>query len=466
MRARSRDRLVYLAAHPFLFTVLAATRHRPTVRLGGTLLVHDRQAYVHALTRLTLDRTAEGTTGGAVTALTSGAALFDQQGQSHRTSRRTSADPLSAPGVEAMRPTWTNLMARALSPLAEGAELDLVPLAAEIAGITALAILAATSPGPAPVSSSSAPTTNHLPARPLCPAAPTEGPPSHSASAQEPSAERHRTTAERHNDTGPRASGAAVGAGGTRDSRGPTTDRAGRDLRAGPADDARRLAEAARAAAAATAREHLPGLFRRRARDEARLAAARLTALVAPDGGEHAGLHAMLAVAAINTTVAALPRAAAWSADDRLWDAARRDPAALADELLRVIAPTPLLPRAAAGDGELPPGGPVHAGDRLMLIARHAAGAHRSGPDPARPAPPQVARLVFGVGPHACPGARLARIQLADWLAALAPYRPVVTRARPDRRSALPGWRSLTVRAGDTDSAAERRAGSGRRGEA
>jgi cytochrome P450 len=378
MRARTRDRAVYLAAHPFLFALLAATRHRPTFRLGRNLLVHDPDAYVAALTRLPLDRTAEGTTGGAVTALGSGSALFDQQGRSHRATRRTSADPLSAAGVAALRPTWTNLMSRSLAPLAGGARIDLVPLAAQVAGATALAVSSAShpairlTPGPADL----------------------------------------------------------------------LADRARSGAPAERADDAWILAEAARAAAAATAREHLPGLFRGRARDKAKETAERLTALVAPDGGDHAGLHAMLAVAAINTTVAALPRAAAWAADDDLWNAAL-------EELLRVIAPAPLLPRAAARDGELPPGCPVRAGDRLMLMARHAAGAHRSGPDPAAPAPPHVARLIFGVGPHACPGARLARAQMADWLAALAPYRPVVTRARPDRRSALPGWRSLVIRAGE-----------------
>ncbi len=156
----------------------------------------------------------------------------------------------------------------------------------------------------------------------------------------------------------------------------------------------------------------------------------------------------MLAVAAISTTVAALPRAAAWAADADLWGYAESP--ALATELLRVTAPTPLLPRVAAASGRLPtPSGgcPVRTGDRMLLIARHAAGAHHLDPDPAAPAPAHVAQLVFGTGPHACPGARLARAQLTDLLRALAPLRPVVVRARADRRAALPGWRSLTVRA-------------------
>ena len=52
----------------------------------------------------------------------------------------------------------------------------------------------------------------------------------------------------------------------------------------------------------------------------------------APDGDPDAGLAAMLAVAAINTTVAALPRAAAWCADDDLWR--------YADEPIRRPSPT------------------------------------------------------------------------------------------------------------------------------
>jgi cytochrome P450 len=154
----------------------------------------------------------------------------------------------------------------------------------------------------------------------------------------------------------------------------------------------------------------------------------------------------MLAVAAINTTVAGLPRAAAWCADAGLWEYAETAPEVLTSELLRVIAPTPLLPRVAAAAGTVA-GRPVRRGDRLILIARHAVGAHHRDPSPSDPAPPQVAQLVFGAGPHACPGARLARLQMIDALTALAPYRPVVHTARADRTSALPSWATLTVTA-------------------
>ncbi|MEV5880058.1 cytochrome P450 [Streptomyces sp. NPDC052101] len=219
----------------------------------------------------------------------------------------------------------------------------------------------------------------------------------------------------------------------------------------GTGGDPEGVAEAAARAAAAAVRDHLPGTRPPGAARAAAVATARLEALLAQDAPGEAGeraLRAMLAVAAVNTTVAALPRAAAWCADAALWDQAADDRLrpALVGELLRVIAPSPLLPRAAAA-GAVLDGCPVRAGDRLILVARHAARAHADPPDARKPAPPGVAQLVFGAGPHACPGARLARAQLDDTLAALAAHRPVIVRARVDRTAALPGWRSLTVRA-------------------
>lgn len=355
MSARSRDRRVYLASHPVLFALLAATRHRHALRLGGTVVVHGREAFVTALTRIPLDRTADGTTGGAAARLTGTEMLFDQHGDAHRRTRRATADGLGVAGITRLRPVWTEVLRRRLGPLASGAQVDLVDVAAELAGSTAAALI-------------------------------------------------------------------------------------------GLAVDPLELATAAREAAATAARSHLPGLARRHADAAAEATMARLTALVAPAGGAPASLATMLAVAAITTTVAALPRAAAWAADDNLWGYALSHPAGLADELLRVTAPTPLLPRVVAARGDLG-GCPVRAGDRLLLLARHAVGAHRAGPDALRPAPAQVGQLVFGAGPHACPGARLARAQLADLLAALAPHRPAVVRARADRRAALPSWRSLVIQA-------------------
>jgi cytochrome P450 len=335
-------------SHPVLFALLAATRRRPVFRLGRTVLVHDPVAYRAALTSVPLDRTAEGTTGGAAGRLAGPDTLFDQHGVSHRQARRDTADRLGAAGVDRLRPIWTRLLEERLAGLADGTPVDLVPLAAEIGGATAAALLGLTV-------------------------------------------------------------------------------------------DPLELAAAAREAASAAARAHLPGPRLRDPLVAAERAARRLSAIVGSP------LDAVIAVAAINTTVAALPRAAAWAADDDLWDA---DPRVLAEELLRVTSPTPLLPRVPAAAGELLPGGrcPVGPGDRMLLVTRHAADAHRRDPDPACPASPQQSQLVFGAGPHACPGAALARAQMADFLAALAPHRPRVVTANVDRHAALPGWATLIVR--------------------
>ncbi|MER8183364.1 cytochrome P450 [Kitasatospora sp. NPDC094015] len=334
--ARRLDRRVYLGSHPVLFALLAATRSRPVVRLGGTVLVHDPQAYREVLTRVPLDRTAQRTTGGAAARLTEGGLLFDQEGAAHRLARRALAERLSGPGVERLRPLWQRVLERRLAELP--ARLDLVPVVRELAGATAAA------------------------------------------------------------------------------------------LTGSPADPVA-LATAAAEAASAAAGEHLPSLLPRRR--DATAAAARLTALL-PDP-----LDAMVAVAAVNTTVAALPRAAAWCARAGLWGEVSPE---LAVELLRLTAASPILPRVAATDATVA-GCPVRRGDRLVLVARHAAQAHRALPRPAAGA----AQAVFGAGPHACPGAALARAQLADFLTALAPHRPRVLRARVDRRSALPGYAALLV---------------------
>ncbi|MET9453370.1 cytochrome P450 [Streptomyces cinerochromogenes] len=368
-RARRRDRRVYTRSHPVLFALLAATRHRPVTRVGGAVLVHGTEPYRQALTRIPLDRTAAGTTGGAARELSTGGTLFDQEGTGHRATRRAVADGLGTAGVERLRPVWRDVLTRRLTPLATGRDVDLVPLARELAGATVRALLG------------------------------------------------------------------AVG-------------------------DPEDIAVAAAGAAAAAVRDHLPGPRPPGTARAAAAATARLEALLAPPSGgaTEPALHAMLAVAAVNTTVAALPRAAAWCADAGLWDQAADDRLrpALVDELLRVTAPSPLLPRVAAADARLD-GCPVRAGDRLILVARYAARAHDQPPDARRPAPAAVAQLVFGAGSHACPGARLARAQLDDTLAALAPHRPTVVRARVDRDAALPGWRTLTVRPADTHRPPENR---------
>ncbi|MER7112609.1 hypothetical protein ABT360_34015, partial [Streptomyces sp. NPDC000229] len=139
--ARRRDRRVYTRSHPLLFTLLAATRRRAVTRIGGAVLVHGAEPYRQALTRIPLDRTAAGTTGGAARELSTGGTLFDQEGAGHRTTRRAVADDLGAAGVERLRPVWQDVLTRRLAPLAEGRDVDLVPLARELAGATVCALL-------------------------------------------------------------------------------------------------------------------------------------------------------------------------------------------------------------------------------------------------------------------------------------------------------------------------------------
>ncbi|MEV7026809.1 cytochrome P450, partial [Kitasatospora sp. NPDC093558] len=268
--ARRRDRRVYLHSHPVLFAVLCATRRRPVVRIGRTVLVHGTDAYREALTRVPLDRTATGTTGGAAARLTDGGLLFDQDGDEHRAARRAVAGGLNSGAQEQIRPLWQSVLADTVPALATG-PLELVGLTAKLAGVTAAALTGTDA----------------------CP---------------------------------------------------------------------HQLAQAARDTAAATAREHLPGP-RRPTGGTAE--AARLTALL-PDPQD-----AMLAVAAVNTTLAAVPRAVAWCADAGLWPQVDETTAPhLAAELLRLTAPSPLLPRVAAADATVA-GHPVRAGDRLVLVARH-----------------------------------------------------------------------------------------------
>jgi hypothetical protein len=99
-RGRRRDRRVYTHSHPVLFALLAATRRRDVARIGDVVLVHGTEPYRQALTRIPLDRTAAGTTGGAARELSSGVTLFDQEGTGHRATRRAVADDLGAAGVE------------------------------------------------------------------------------------------------------------------------------------------------------------------------------------------------------------------------------------------------------------------------------------------------------------------------------------------------------------------------------
>src|SRR4029450_11027649 len=94
-----------------------------------------------ALTGLPLDRGAEGTTGGTARELIDGDVVFDQYGDAHRQARRALAVDLSRAGVDRLRPVWTEVLTRRLAPVGIGEAVDLVDVAAELAGATATAML-------------------------------------------------------------------------------------------------------------------------------------------------------------------------------------------------------------------------------------------------------------------------------------------------------------------------------------
>lgn len=204
--------------------------------------------------------------------------------------------------------------------------------------------------------------------------------------------------------------------------------------------DPNEVARAALADAAAAAATEIPGL-RRRPSQRPGASLERIMPVRTP-------LETTLLVAAVNTTVATIPRAVAWTADAQLWSSIERDGQidVLVAELLRVLAPTPLLPRVPLATGQV---GRYAVGpdDQLALFIRRAVRADSEDPDVHSPQPDRIQQLVFGAGPHACPGAGVARAQLNDVLTALAPLRPIVIDAVVDRRSALPSWAHLVIRA-------------------
>ncbi|WP_405180889.1 cytochrome P450 [Nocardia sp. NBC_01377] len=128
-------------------------------------------------------------------------------------------------------------------------------------------------------------------------------------------------------------------------------------------------------------------------------------------------------------------------------DALRADPNlanAVVEETLRYDPPGQMVARIAADDLEI--GGiDIHRGDMVVLLF---AAAHRDGsafPDPDRFDPTRASRhLAFGLGPHFCLGAPLARLETAIALRRFAqriesprlradppPYRPHVNLRGP-----------------------------------
>jgi cytochrome P450 len=365
--AALRDLAVY-ASHPLAFAALTATARRPQLRLGSTVIVHDRDQFAEALTRIPLNRLASGTTGGQLSA-----ALGVDEGllftDDSRVARRTSAAHLSSRQVVALASTWRPLLDEASAVLAAGETLDVVHLARRLGGATATAVLG--------ISADPERLAGHVLA-----------------------AAAHATRAGMRADWVNRLL--------RHDAISPHTRAlAERMIPSGPGW----LADAADAGAGPA---------------------------------DVAALGVTIALATVATTVAALPRGVAWCADAQLWRHLPERAESLTAELLRVTAPTSLLPRVTAADADLG-GHRVRAGARLLLVARSAARQGQPHPDPSHPAAPAQAQLVFGTGPHACPGSRLARAQMADVLTALAVHRPRVVAARPAYRSALPSWDRLVI---------------------
>lgn len=109
-------------------------------------------------------------------------------------------------------------------------------------------------------------------------------------------------------------------------------------------------------------------------------------------------------------------------------ESVRANPASvrrLGDELLRVVTPTRYVVRFATADaelgGELAPGTTIRRGEKVVLFLQAANRDPGSFACPhdlegARQPNPHVA---FGFGPHRCPGASIARIEVQTALQAL-----------------------------------------------
>jgi cytochrome P450 len=143
-----------------------------------------------------------------------------------------------------------------------------------------------------------------------------------------------------------------------------------------------------------------------------------------------------VAIAAATTTLAAGTRALAWCADAGAWDEVIDDPMDAAVCCMNLLTPSPLLPRRVSSDW-VDDGLRVSPRDRVLVNLRTAC---RSGEDATR-------NLAFGFGPFACPGAALARQQLAILLGSVADLRPRVVRRAVLRGRALPRWEELVLEA-------------------
>jgi cytochrome P450 len=140
---------------------------------------------------------------------------------------------------------------------------------------------------------------------------------------------------------------------------------------------------------------------------------------------EARGLIAVLLLAGTETTASALPRLVALLVDTRQWAALRANPsrvAAAVEEGLRHTAPVALVTRNVVAPTTLG-GRRLRVGERVAVSLAGALKAGEAADDRDfhydREQTPAVAHLWFGSGPHACPGAALARREMTATLEGL-----------------------------------------------
>ena len=142
----------------------------------------------------------------------------------------------------------------------------------------------------------------------------------------------------------------------------------------------------------------------------------------------------LLLIAGHETTVNLIANAIlAMLRHPRYWTALSRDggyASAIVEETLRYDPPVQLVGRVAGADMTIH-GAEVPKGDTMMLLlaAAHRDPAVNDRPDEFDPDRPSIRHLAFGLGPHFCLGAPLARMEAAVALAA-------VTRRFPQARLA------------------------------
>ncbi|WP_018655458.1 cytochrome P450 [Actinomadura flavalba] len=161
------------------------------------------------------------------------------------------------------------------------------------------------------------------------------------------------------------------------------------------------------------------------------------------------GLATLLVIAGTETGASGTSRTVALLHDTGGQHALLADPSLRPDavrEGLRVAAPAPIIGRHVARDTVLA-GRAVRAGDRVVLLVRHAT--NLAGPfDLHRPPPPETRQLWFGAGRHLCLGAAVARHQITAMLETVhADGRPYeITSRTPARNVLVPAYKRLLVR--------------------